>query len=102
MKQLLFFFLSILMTLKVLVLTTGCAQIVYPTGGKRDSIPPVLLNANPPLNTINFKGNRVTLTFDEYILIDQLHENLLVSPTPKIDPVVDYKLKIATIKLRDT
>ena len=102
MKRILFFFLAILVITKILVLTTGCAQIVYPTGGKRDSIPPVLLNANPPLNTINFKGNRITLTFDEYILIDQLHENLLVSPTPKIDPVVNYKLKEVTIKLRDT
>ena len=102
MKKLLFFFLLILLIPKIVVLTTGCAQIVSPTGGKRDSIPPVLLAANPPSGTINFKGNRITLNFDEYIVIDRLRENLLVSPTPKNDPYVDFKLKTATIKLRDT
>ncbi len=102
MKRLLFFFLLILLIPKILVLTTGCAQIVSPTGGKRDSLPPKLLDARPELRTTNFTGNRITLNFDEYILIDQLRENLLVSPTPKNDPYVDFKLKTATIRLRDT
>ncbi len=102
MKRLLFSILAIFAISKIVVLTSGCAQVMYPTGGKRDSIPPVLTDANPALNTIKFKGNRITLTFDEYILLDQLRENLLVSPTPKADPYVDYKLKTVTIKLRDT
>jgi hypothetical protein len=102
MNKLLFFFLLILIIPKIVVLTSGCAQIVAPTGGKRDSLPPVLLNANPPLRTTNFKGNRINFTFDEYVVIDQLRENLLVSPTPKLDPYVDFKLKTVTIKLRDT
>jgi len=84
------------------VLTSGCAQIVTPTGGKRDSIPPVLLTANPPSHTTNFKGNRITLNFNEYVELNQLRENLLVSPNPKNDPYVDYKLKTVSIKLRDT
>ena len=86
----------------VTVMGSGCAQIGSPTGGFRDSLPPVLLNSNPPNNTINFKGNRVTLTFDEYVHLDKLQENLLVSPTPKINPNIDYKLKQVTIKIRDT
>ena len=102
MKRILFFFLLILVIPKILVLISGCAQIISPTGGKRDSIPPVLLIANPPSGTTNFKGNRITLNFDEYIVIDQLRENMLVSPTPKLDPYVDFKLKTVTIKLRDT
>ncbi|MEO6327426.1 MAG: Ig-like domain-containing domain, partial [Ginsengibacter sp.] len=102
MKRLLFFFFLILLIPKILVLTTGCAQIISPTGGKRDSIPPVLIEARPQLRATNFTGNRITLNFDEYILLDQLRENLLVSPTPKNDPYVDFKLKTVTIKLRDT
>ena len=31
-----------------------------------------------------------------------MQKNLLVAPTPKINPYVDYKLKTVTIKLRDT
>ena len=102
MKRILFFLLLILVIPKILVLLSGCAQIISPTGGKRDSIPPILLVANPPNTTTNFKGNRITLNFDEYIVVDQLRENLLVSPTPKLDPYVDFKLRTVTIKLRDT
>ena len=54
---------------------SSCAQIGAPTGGPRDSIPPKLLNANPPNGTTNFKGNRITLTYDEYVQIQKLQEN---------------------------
>src|SRR5215217_5077505 len=37
MKRLLFFFLSVVFIPKFLVLISGCAQIISPTGGKRDS-----------------------------------------------------------------
>jgi uncharacterized protein (DUF2141 family) len=102
MKQLLFFFFLIILIPKIVVFTSGCAQIVMPTGGQRDTIPPVLLTANPPLATTNFKGNRIILNFNEYIVVDQLRENLLVSPVPTNDPYVDFKLKTVTIRIRDT
>ncbi|KAA9039509.1 hypothetical protein FW778_11885 [Ginsengibacter hankyongi] len=86
----------------VSILGSSCAQIGVPTGGPRDSIPPKLLNANPPNGTVNFKGNRITLSYDEYVQLQKLQENLLVSPTPKIIPNVDYKLRTVTIKIRDT
>ncbi len=81
---------------------SGCAQIGMPLGGPRDSIPPVLLNANPPNQTTHFTQNKVVLTFDEYVHVEDLQNNLLVAPTPKINPVINYKLKTVTIKLRDT
>jgi uncharacterized protein (DUF2141 family) len=81
---------------------SGCAQIGTPTGGPRDTIPPVLLNATPANNTLNFTGNRAIFTFNEYVHIDKLQENLLVSPTPKIPPNITSKLKTVTIKIRDT
>ena len=84
------------------ILGIGCAQIGAPMGGPRDSIPPKLLNANPPNGAINFKGNRITLTYDEYVQILKLQDNLLINPTPKIIPNVDSKLKTVSIKIRDT
>ena len=84
------------------IITSSCAQIVAPTGGPRDSLPPVLLNSDPPNGAVNFKGNRITLSFDEYVHLDKLQENLLIAPTPKIIPNIDYKLKTVTIKIRDT
>ncbi|MDP4285032.1 MAG: Ig-like domain-containing protein [Bacteroidota bacterium] len=81
---------------------SSCAQIGMPLGGPKDTIPPVLLNSDPPNGTIHFKGNRIVLTFDEYIQLKSLQDYLLVAPTPKIMPNVDFKLKTVTIKLRDT
>lgn len=99
----LIFFIAICCALYIVsILGSGCAQIGSPTGGPRDSIPPVLLNATPPNGSVNFKGNRITLSFDEYVQLQKAQENLLISPTPKITPNVDFKLKTVTIKIRDT
>ncbi len=96
-------FLSFLGAVYLLsVLGSSCAQILAPTGGPRDSLPPVLLNSTPENRTTNFTANRVTLSFDEYIQIQDLPKNLIVSPTPKLNPDINYKLKVVTIKIRDT
>ncbi len=84
------------------IIGSSCAQIGAPIGGPRDSLPPVLLEARPANRTTNFKGKNITLTFDEYIQLQNLQQTLLVSPTPKIIPDINYKLKVVTIKIRDT
>lgn len=84
------------------IMGSGCAQIGMPTGGPRDSIPPVLLNANPPNKTLHFDGNRIVFTFDEYVHIQDVQKNLVVSPVPKIVPNITSKLKTVSIKIRDT
>lgn len=84
------------------LITAGCAQIGMPMGGPRDSLPPVLLESSPANYTTNFNGKTITLTFDEYIQLQNLQQTLLVSPTPKINPQINGKLKAVTIKIRDT
>ncbi len=84
------------------IIGSSCAQIGAPTGGPRDTLPPILINADPPNHSTNFQGNRITLTFDEYIQLQNVQQNLLVSPNPKIIPNINYKLKEVSIKLRDT
>jgi hypothetical protein len=101
MKRLLFFFLIILILSKVLVIT-GCANIIPPTGGPRDSVPPVLVKAVPDNYTVHFKTDHIVLTFDEYLDLKNVREDLVVSPFPKSDPTVDFKLKTVTIKLKDS
>lgn len=84
------------------VLGSGCAQIGMPTGGPKDTIPPVLVKSVPPNRMLHFTGNRVTFTFDEYVHIQDLQNNLMVNPVPKIIPNVNFKLKTVSIKIRDT
>jgi len=80
----------------------GCAQVGVPTGGPRDSIPPVLISAVPKQYQTNFTGDKITFTFDEYINLDDIQKNLLVSPYPKVSPQVNFKLKTVSVKLKDT
>ncbi len=80
----------------------GCANIVPPQGGARDSLAPLLVKANPGDSTLNFTGNKIGFTFNEFVNLQNIQENLLVSPTPKILPIVDYKLNTVSVKIRDT
>ena len=102
MKKLLLFFLLIIFVISQTTVLTGCANIVPPSGGPRDSLPPVLIKATPADSSRNFNENRITFTFDEYVQLDNARSNVLMSPLPKIDPEVDYKLKTVTVKFKDT
>ncbi|KAI9449337.1 hypothetical protein F5148DRAFT_1340938 [Russula earlei] len=84
------------------VCISGCANIIPPGGGPRDSIPPHLLTAVPKDSAINVNSTRITLTFDEFVEVKDAQQNLVISPFPKNTPNVDYKLRTVTIKLRDS
>ena len=86
----------------VSLLAGGCAQVGVPTGGPRDSLPPVLVSAVPKLYQTNFTADKITFTFNEYIDVQDIQKNLLVSPYPKVNPQVNFKLKTVTVKLKDT
>ncbi|HEU0226700.1 MAG TPA: Ig-like domain-containing protein [Arachidicoccus soli] len=96
-----FLFLSIIAVFCWL-LPTGCAVIVPPSGGPKDTLPPVLLQAMPKDSTLNFKAKTVTLNFDEYVTLDNIFTNLIVSPIPKGVPTVDSHLRTVTIKIKDS
>jgi Bacterial Ig-like domain/Polysaccharide lyase family 4, domain II len=101
MKPLFFFFFSILIISKMLVMTS-CANIIPPTGGPRDSIPPKLVLVNPENNSLQFKANRVVINFDEFVDLKDIQTNLTVSPVPKSQPLIESKLRTITIRLKDT
>ncbi len=84
------------------VFESGCAQIGAPTGGPKDTIPPVLVNANPKQFSTNISSNKITLTFDEYVDVKDAQTDVLVSPYPKKNPSISFKLKTVTIKLKDS
>lgn len=99
-----FLFILIGLVAGYLTLTgiAGCAQIGYPSGGAKDSLPPVLVSAFPPERTTNFTSNKITLVFNEYIDVQDIQNNLLVAPLPKTTPNVSYKLRTVTVKIKDS
>jgi hypothetical protein len=85
-----------------LISGSGCANIIPPSGGPRDSLPPLLLGVTPADSTRNFKDNRIVFDFDEYIEVQNVQENVLVSPVPQINPYIESKLKTVTVRLKDS
>ncbi len=95
------FFLLLFLASQALM-HTGCANIIPPSGGPKDTLPPVLLKSFPDDSTKGFKEKRIEFEFDEYIDVSNVQENLLVSPLPQANPVVEFKLKTMTVRLKDT
>ncbi|HUQ96985.1 MAG TPA: Ig-like domain-containing protein, partial [Chitinophagaceae bacterium] len=103
MKQVFFSFLTFVFILFVCVSgSVGCANIIPPEGGPRDSLPPVLVSASPRDSTLNFKGNRIVLQFDEYIDLRDVQNNLLFTPTFEVNPIIEAKLRTITVRLKDS
>ncbi|HEY0298193.1 MAG TPA: Ig-like domain-containing protein [Arachidicoccus sp.] len=100
MKKILF--LVVIAFVFLWMMPSGCAVIVPPTGGPKDSLPPVFMGATPKDSTLNFKEKLITLNFNEYINLDNVFTNLIVSPTPKHTPTIIGHLRQVTIRIKDT
>ena len=82
-----------------------CARRGNPTGGPKDVDPPVLLRAEPENLSINFDSQKIRLYFDEYIKLQDVQNQLIVSPPltyiPEIKPLGGAS-KFIEITLKDT
>jgi Bacterial Ig-like domain len=65
----------------LLLFIYGCARISSPKGGPQDDIPPTLISSLPDSAQINYKGNTVALTFDEWIKPNGIESNLIITPS---------------------
>lgn len=81
-----------------------CAKRGRPSGGPLDSIPPKPLRINPENYKTNFTGTIITVQFDEYIRLDKLQENLIISPPMDVPPNIKPHSvsRILEIELKDS
>jgi hypothetical protein len=84
------------------IFTPGCANIVPPGGGPIDSIPPLLVKSIPNDSALNVNTSKIILQFNEYIDLKNPTEEILISPYPKKQPIVEAKLKNVNIRLKDS
>lgn len=63
----------------------SCARQGSPTGGPRDSIPPLLEYAYPELETTNFHDTEIEIVFNEYIQARTFKKDVIINP-----PIEDY------------
>ena len=79
-----------------------CARRGSPTGGDKDTTPPVLLQAFPPSGTTNFSGKHIRLSFDEFVVTKDLRKQLIISPPMNTFPIISptsasHKLDISLL-----
>tara|TARA_B100000945_G_scaffold2846_1_gene2404 strand:- start:408 stop:2075 length:1668 start_codon:yes stop_codon:yes gene_type:complete len=84
----------------------NCAKRASPTGGPMDTIPPILVSASPKLNTTFFDKEEVKFIFDEYVQLDDIDKQLIISPPLriggyKLHPTMSASKKI-TLSILDT
>ena len=82
-------------------LAFSCAQEAMPVGGKKDVTPPTVLEATPPNGSPGFTGNKFELKFSEFVVLDKINEQLLISPTVKEKPGFHLKGKKLIVKYKE-
>lgn len=75
------------------LLISSCARIVMPKGGDIDVTPPKVIASNPKNNATNFNYNKIEITFNEYIVLDNASEKLIISPPLNKKPKIRSKLR---------
>ncbi|PLX10928.1 MAG: hypothetical protein C0597_15950 [Marinilabiliales bacterium] len=80
------------------IIFSSCAKIVTPTGGPKDEDHPLIVEITPPDKTVNFRSKKVTITFDEYIQLKDLNNNLVISPPLEEKPEIKVKGKSLVIE----
>ena len=81
---------------------TRCANVVSPSGGDKDTIPPIVLETTPKNQSNNFLKKDIHITFDEYVTLNNPNNNILISPPLEETP--EYKLngKSLIIRFKET
>lgn len=78
-----------MLLLFVAVCLHGCANRgIGPQGGVRDTIPPKIIREVPLNGTLNYKDPKIELHFDEYLQLDNVADNVLISPPQRSMPEV--------------
>ena len=88
-----------------LLLFTNCAKRGTITGGPKDTLAPVILSSSPENFSTNFKSNTIQINFDEYVKLNKVNQQLIISPPMETQPEIipmGYPSKFIKIKIFDT
>ena len=86
-------------------LLTKCASTMTPTGGPKDTIPPVIVYMNPNNFTTmidTLHPPKIYVEFNEYVQIKDQQKELFTSPAMKKTPTVSRRGKGIVIQIKDT
>lgn len=75
-----------------------CANPGPLAGGPKDEDPPVFLGSEPVKFSRHTKPKKIVLQFDEFLVLKDLNQNLIISPPLNEDPEIKLKGKKVQIK----
>ena len=84
------------------VMLYSCASIGRIEGGPIDEDPPMFVQSTPTPGQLNYKRNRVTIAFDEYIKLDNAGEKVVISPPQIQQPEIKTSGKKVIVNFQDT
>ncbi len=79
-----------------------CASILTPTGGPRDTLPPVIVLLEPDNYTTNFDSKSIYIGFDEFVVIKDQQKEFFTSPAMKKAPTIYTRGRGVAIDIKDT
>ena len=80
----------------------ACAKQGMPSGGPKDTEPPRQLGSTPGSRTLNFNGDGFYIGFDEYVVLKDAENNIIVSPPMANKPEYRTKGKGIQVRFRDS
>ena len=86
-------------------LLTKCASTMTPTGGPKDTLPPVIVFMEPnnfSTNIDTLRTPKIFIGFNEYVQIKDLQKELYTSPAMKKKPTVVRRGQGIVITMKDT
>lgn len=102
MRKILSIVLVTSLSLAFLFWGQGCANPgAGPDGGPKDSIPPVITGMIPQPYATNVSSNELIISFDEYVVQDNLSGKMVISPPLANKPTIKIKGKSIHIKFTE-
>lgn len=85
-----------------LLFASSCANIVTPSGGPKDTAPPRYIKSDPPQPALNFKEKKIRIWFNEFINLEDITNQIIVSPPPDKDFTYNLRGKSVVIGIEGT
>lgn len=96
---------KIVLLLFITAIIFSCAKRGRISGGTKDITPPKIVKAIPENYSTDFNGKEIKIYFDEYVKLEDLQKQLIISPPLKYDPIITplgSSSKYITVKILDT
>lgn len=87
--------MRLIVSLIILTFIVACAQISPLVGGDKDVYAPTIdsLKTYPINGALNFSGNEIVIKFNEYIKLDNVNDNIIITPQLTEKPTIFAKNK---------